>query len=109
MTALVIPFVRAPNVADARAELVKWSHAVIRSMHRQCDEDVLTDVVYLRQFGGEADKLLADQVQRECACATKPPPASRFATCRAGPRFWRGRGVHRLLVGRPSCFDGVGG
>ena len=65
MTALVIPFVRAPHVADARAELVKWSHAVIRSMHRQCDEDVLTACYYLRQFGGEADKLLADQVQRE--------------------------------------------
>lgn len=65
MTALVIPFVRAPNVADARAELVKWSHAVIRSMHRQCDEDILTACYYLRQFGGEADKLLADRVQRE--------------------------------------------
>lgn len=64
MTAIVIPFVRAPNVADARAELVKWSHAVIRSMHRQTDEDVLTACYYLRQFGCPADHLLADQVQR---------------------------------------------
>jgi len=64
MTALVIPFVRAPHVADARAELVKWSHAVIRSMHRQCDEDILTACYYLRQFGEAADHLLADQVQK---------------------------------------------
>lgn len=64
MTGLVIPFVRAPHVADARAELVKWSHAVIRSMHRQCDEDILTACYYLRQFGGAADHLLADQVQK---------------------------------------------
>ena len=109
MTALVIPFVRAPNVADARAELVKWSHAVIRSMHRQCDEDVLTACYYLRQFGGEADKLLADQVQRELRLRDETsarialPPAA-LARASGG-----GRGVHRLLVGRPSCFDGVGG
>lgn len=97
MTGLVIPFVRAPHVADARAELVKWSRAVIRSMHRKCDEDVLTACYYLRQFGKTADKALAASARAKLRLRNEiPQPANG-----SDPRLWvpaaTTAGQHRRL------------
>ena len=99
MTAIVIPFVRAPNVADARAELVKWSRAVIRSMHRQCDEDVLTACYYLRQFGGRDDLALAARARVKLRLRDEiPQPANGSSS-----RLWVPAATTAGQRRRPPC------
>ena len=56
-----------------------------------------------------ADKLLADQVQRNCACATRPPPhraspPAALARASGGAVAFTGFWWVVLVV-----FDGVGG